>query len=549
MGAFVAPMREHFVGEIRSTLLVLLAAVGFVLLIACANIANLLLARATIRRREIAIRTALGAGRLEIVRQLLTENLLLALCGGTVGLLISLWSLRFLEKLVPSGISGLASLSVDIRVLSFTLAISLLTGVICGLVPAFQALRVDLHHVLKQGGARAAAGGRGLQRALVVSEVALAFVLTVGASLMIQTLARVRGIDTGFRTDHILSVRMAPPGRKYRDAAKRTAFYDGILRRVTALPGVVSAGFSNGVPIAFKGWVDGFTIEGQPTLGGNTITNANYRVVTPDYLRTLAVPLRQGRTIDSHDSADALPVVLINEAMKRKFWPNESPLGKRFRFGSAEPWISIVGVVGDVRQAGLDTAPRAELYLPATQRPDLANWLAVRTQGDPGHLAAAVREAIRAVDPDSPIADVRSMEDILDREVFPRHVNTLLLAVFAALALLLASIGVYGVLAYVVSQRTQEIGIRMALGASPAEVLQSVLGQGVALGAAGVGIGVVAALGVTRALSKLLFGVTPTDPATFVLVAAVLLAVAAAASYIPALKAMRVDPIAALREE
>jgi putative ABC transport system permease protein len=408
---------------------------------------------------------------------------------------------------------------------------------------------VDIQHVLKQGGARGVAGSRGLQRTLVIGEVALAFVLTVGAGLMIQTLARVRGIDTGFRTDHILSVRMAPPGRKYREAAKREAFYDGILQRVTALPGVMSAGFSNGVPIAFKGWVNGFTIEGQPPLGGKTITNANYRVVTPDYLRTLTVPLKEGRTIDAHDSAEALPVALINEAMMRKFWPNENPLGKRFRFGNTEPWISIVGVVGDVRQAGLDTAPKAELYLPAAQAQDLANWLAVRTEKDPGRLAVAVREAIRAVDPDSPIAEVSSMEEILDREVFQRRVHKLLLAVFAGVALLLASIGVYGVLSYLVSQRTQEIGIRMALGASPAEVLRSVLGQGIALGAAGVGIGMLAALGVTRVLSKLLFGVTPTDPATFVLVAVVLLGIAAAASCIPALKAMRVDPIEALREE
>jgi putative ABC transport system permease protein len=548
VSAFVAPMRDHFVGETRSSLLILLAAVGFVMLVACANIANLLLARATVRSREIAIRTALGAGGSRLVRQLLTENLLLALCGGAVGLMISFWSLRFLEKLVPSGISGLTRLQVDFRVLGFTLASSLITGVICGLAPAFQALRVDLQGVLRQGGARSARGGRGIQRALVIGEVALAFVLTVGAGLMIQTLARVRGMDTGFRTDHILSVRMAPPGRKYRDPAKRNAFYDGILQRVTALRGVVSAGMSNGVPIAFKGWVNGFTIEGQPVLGGRSITNANYRVVTPDYLRTLAVPLREGRAIELSDSEGAPPVALINETMKRKFWPNESPLGKRLRFGNGEPWISIVGIVGDIRQAGLDAAPKAELYLPAAQAPDLAGWLAVRTSGEPASQAAAVRDVIRSVDPDSPITDMSSMDDILDREVFQRRVQALLLAVFAGVALVLASIGVYGVLAYLVSQRAQEIGIRMALGATPAEVLWSVLGQGLAMSGAGVGIGMLAALGVTRVLSRLLFGVTPTDPATFGAVAAILLAVAAVGSCAPAFKAMRVDPIEALRE-
>ncbi len=549
VSAFVAPMREHFIGDSRSTFLILLAAVGFVLLIACANIANLLLARAAPRKREIAVRTALGAGRVHLVRQLLSETLLLALCGAAAGLLIALWSLRFLERLVPSGISGLAPLDVDARVLAFTLAVALLTGAICGLAPTLQALRLDIHQVLKQGGARATAGGRGLQKALVIGEVALAFVLTIGAGLMIQTLARVRGTDTGFRTDHMLSVRIAPAGRKYREAARREAFYSDVLRRVSALPGVISAGFSNGVPVAFKGWVNGFTIEGRPVLGGDRITNANYRVVTPDYLATLGVPLREGRALERYDNAGAPSVAVINETMKRKFWPDESPLGRRLRFGTGEPWISIIGVVGDMHQAGLDVAPKAELYLPAAQAQDFASWLAVRTQGAPEHLAAPVREAIHAVDPNIAIVDLSTMEQILDREVYQRRVHAFVFAVFAGLALVLSSIGIYGVLACFVSQKSQEIGIRMALGASPARILRASFGQGLTLGAAGIGIGILGALGLTHALSRLLFGITPSDPATFVSIAAGLLAIAAVGSYIPARRAMRVDPIEALRQE
>jgi putative ABC transport system permease protein len=548
VGAFVAPMREHFVADSRSMLWILMAAVGFVLLIACANIANLLLARATNRKREIVVRIALGAGRARIVRQLMIENVLLALSGGGCGLLLAFWGTRFLERLVPTGIAALAGLRIDARVFGFTLAASVATGLVFGLLPALQSLRVDLHQVLKQGGDRSATRGRrGLERALVAVEVALAFVLAIGAGLMIQTFARVRGIDPGFRTKNILSVRLA--NRRFRTPEQRAAFYGDILSRVAALPGVISAGFSNGVPVAFKGWVNGFTIEGQPALGGGRITNANYRVVTADYLQTLGIPLREGRALNARDTADAPPVVLINEATRRKFWPNEDPLGKRLRFSSEGPWIAVVGVLADIRQAGLDTPPKAEVYLPAAQQPAFANWLAVRTEGDPARLAPAVRQAIRTVDPGTPIVDVSTMEEILDRETFQRHVQMVLLSTLAGLAVLLASLGIYGVLAYLVGRRTQEIGIRMALGAAPADVLRAVLGQGLRLSALGIAAGIVAALGVTRVLSKLLFGVTPTDPVTFLSVIVLLLAVASAASYIPARRAMKIDPILALRDE
>jgi len=536
VGAFVAPMREHFVGDTRSMLWILLGAVGFVLLIACANIANLLLARAANRRREVAIRISLGAGRSGILRQLMTENVALALAGGACGLLLAVFGVQFLEKMVPSGIAGLSALRVDGRVLWFTLGISVLTAAMFGMTPAVQSLKLDLHQVLKQGGERGSTRGRGVERALVVAEVGLAFVLAIGAGLLIQTFAKVRHIDPGFRTQNILTARVA--GRNFRTAEQRTAFYDEVLRRLGALPGVISAGFSNGVPVAMKGWVNGFEIEGKTILGGDRFSNSNYRVVTSDYLRTLAIPLREGRMLEARDTADAPPVAVVNVAMQRKFWGNESPVARRLRFGSKDPWITIVGVIADVRQAGLDVPAKPELYLPALQQPTFANWLAIRTAGDPARLGGAVRQAIRAVDPDLAIAELNTMEQILDRETLQRRVQ-----------MILASLGIYGVLAYLVSGRTQEIGLRMALGAAPGQVLRSIVGQGVGLSAAGVALGAVGAIGVTRVLSKLLFGVTATDPATFIAVAGLLLAVAAAASYVPARRAMKIDPIVALRDE
>jgi putative ABC transport system permease protein len=547
LGAFVAPMRDHFVGDTRSMLWILLGAVGFVLLIACANIANLLLARAANRKREVAIRIAIGAGRGGIMRQLMAENVALALAGGACGLVLAVFGVQLLEKMVPNGISGLSALCVDGTVLAFTLVISILTAVIFGMTPALQSLKLDLHQVLKQGGERGATRGRGLERALVMTEVALAFVLAIGAGLLIQTFAKVRAIDPGFRTQNILTLRVA--NRKFQNDGQRAAFYDEVLQRVTAIPGVISAGFSNGVPVALKAWVNGFVVEGPTILRADRFSNSNYRVVTADYLQTLGVPLRQGRMLEARDTVDSRPVAVVNEAFQRKFWGNDTAVGRRFRFDSTLSWITIVGVIGDIRQAGLETAARPEMYLPAVQQPLFANWLAIRTTGDPMRATVAVRQAIRAVDPDMAVANVSTMERILDRETFQRRVQMILLATFAGLALLLASLGIYGVLAYLVTGRTQEIGLRMALGAAPGDVLRAVVGQGLGLSAAGIAVGILAALGVTRVLSQVLFGVSPTDPLTYVSVAALLLAVAAAASYVPARRAMKIDPILALRDE
>jgi predicted permease len=540
LGAFVAPMRDHFVGDARTILAALAGAVGFVLLIACVNVANLLLARAAGRTREIAIRAAVGAGRRQLVRQLLTENLLLASAGGVCGLALAWWGSVFLKTLVPKAAAGLTSLTLDGRVLGFTLAVTLLTGLAFGLVPALQTLRVDLQNALKQGGRSGSGGSRAVERALVIAEVALAFVLTVGAGLMIQTFVRLRNVDPGFQTRHLLTARVAMPETLYRNATRRDAFYSDAVRRLEALPGVTSAGFTNGVPIAFKGWFNGFKLE-----DGREGTS-NYRVVTPDYAAAIGLPLRKGRQIDARDGMDAAPVVLVNESFERKFWPGANAVGKRIWFGA---WVTVVGVVGDIHQAGLDAPPKPEVYLSAAQNPTAATWLAVRTSGDPAMLAAAVRHELRAMDPELVVRDISTMENVLDREVGDRRTQMLLLGAFAGVAVLLASIGIYGVLAYLVAQRTREIGIRMALGAKPADVLRSVAGQGIGLAFSGVAIGVLGALAATRILAKLLFGIGATDAATFVSVAALLLLVASAASYLPARRAMRVDPILALREQ
>jgi putative ABC transport system permease protein len=551
VGAFVAPLRDHFVADLRTMLSVLAGAVGFVLLIACANIANLLLSRASNRRREVAIRAAIGASRGQVATQLLTENLLLAGGGGLCGLAIAVWGVKFLSKMLPSGIAGMSAVTVDLRVLGFTLAVSLLSGLAFGMVPLFEMLRVDLQQMLKQGGARqgTTAGSRAVRRGLVISEVALTFLLALGAALFIQSFARLRGMDPGFRTADILTLRTPLSSRHYRDPSKRTEYYRQVLERVAALPGVVSAGFTNGIPLVVKGNVNGFAIEGRSRLSDGAFSNANYRVVTEDYLQAIGVPLRTGRYLDRHDTADGPPVVLINEAMKRKFWPDEDAIGKRFRFGSSRPWIAVVGVVGDIRQSGLDQLPRPEMYLPATQVPESLSGLAIRTKTDAKALAQAVRREIRMVDKDIAITDVATLEEILDREVFQRRIQMSLLGIFAAVALVLASLGIYGVLAYLVSQRTQEIGIRMALGARPRDVLLRVAGQGIVLSAVGIGLGAAAAVALTRAVSKLLYGVAPNDPLTFAAVGALLLAVASAASYLPARRAMKIDPILALREE
>jgi len=551
VSAFVAPLRDHFVSDLRAALTALGGAVAFVLLIACANIANLLLARTSNRAREIAIRSAIGGGRWQIARQLLTENLLLAGVGGAGGLLLAIWGVRFLKKLMPGGISAISAAEVDCRVLAFTLFVSLLTTLFFGLIPVIQTVRVDLQDTLKQGGGRQGTGraSRNLQRGLVVSEVTLAFVLALGAALMIQGVARLRAVDPGFRTQNLLTLNTVLSGKQYRDPAKRIAFYDEVLQRVKSLPGVKSAGFTLGIPLVLKGWVNGFEVEGRIARSGDGYSNAYYRVVTSEYMQTIGFPLRAGRYLDERDNEGAPSVLLVNEATQRRFWPSESAIGKRIRFATRLPWVTVVGVVGDIKQRGLDVPPNPEIYLPVAQQRTAIQWLVIRTAGNPASLAAAVRREIRAVDQIVPITGLQTMEGVLDREIFQRRAQSLLLLVFAGLALLLAALGLYGVLAYGVTQRTREIGVRMALGARPSRVLLAITGQGLALSAAGIACGFAAAIAIARLIAKLLFGITATDARTFALVAILLLAVALLASYIPARRAMRIDPICALREE
>ncbi len=555
MGSVVVSLREQLAGDVRPALLVLLVAVGFVLLIACANIANLLLARGAARYREIAVRTALGAGRGRIVRQLLTESVLLAIAGGVAGLFFAWWSFSFLKQLIPDSMAMNAGVQIDARVFGFTLLLSLLTGIIFGLAPALQAAKVDLNEALKQSGGRTGtgAGHRRLRGALVVSEIALALVLAVGAGLLIQTFLRLRALDIGVNPENVLTLRTSLARSKYGELPKRAAFYQQVLERVRALPGVTSAGYTTAVPLTWKGGTNGFTVEGHEQGAGQ---DANSRQASPGYMETMGIKLREGRFLNEHDDAQAQTVAIINETMARQYWPGASALSKRFKLGPADsprPWFTVVGVIADVKEMGLEAPPKAEMFFPYQQMPDMF-WnaprdLTVRTTGDPLSLAAAVRQAVWSVDRAQPVSNVRTMDDILSEEVVQRRIGMTLLVSFASLALLLASLGIYGVLSYAVTQRTQEIGIRMALGAGRQAVVRMVMADGMRLATAGVAIGLGVSLALTRLMSGLLFGVSASDPFTLAGVTLLLAAVALVACYVPARRAAKVDPMIALRYE
>ena len=555
VGAFAVPLREDIVGNLRMAILVLLGAVGFVLLIACANVANLLLARATGRQRELALRMSLGAGRSRIIRQLLTESVLLAGMAGVMGLLLTVWGVGFLARFVPDGISAGAGSGIDARVFIFTLVVSMGTGILFGIIPALRVSGVNLSEVLKQAGARSGQGAhtRRTRDVLVVVEVALAMILLTGATLMIESFSKLRQIDLGFRTDNVLSLRVPLPDPKYAEAGKRTAFYDQVLERVDRLPGVLAAGFVTWVPLTNRGGSWGFIIEGRPAPGPGETSDANTRVVTKDYLRAMGVTLKAGRLFDDRDRAAAPMVAVVNETMARQFWPGENPIGHRIKLGgfdSKRPWATIVGVTGDIHQMGIGVAARPEMYYSYAQEDVFQpEYLAVKSSGDPTQLSNAIRGQIWAVDKDQPVSDVTLMQTIVDEELSPKQMQAKLLGIFASIALVLASLGIYAVLSYAVAQRTQEIGVRMALGAQQRDVLKMVLGQGVALTLIGVAFGVAGALALARVLSTLLYGISATDPLTFVAVGATLIAVALLACYVPARRAMRVDPMIALRYE
>jgi putative ABC transport system permease protein len=550
VGALMVPLREEVVGNIRLTLLVLLGAVGFVLLIACANVANLLLARAVARQREMAIRAALGAERVRIIRQLLTESVLLAALGGTVGLMLAYWGVSFLTTLVPNSLSQAKQVTIDARVLGFTILISLVTGVVFGLAPALQTSKPALNETLKESG-RSNAGGRQnlLRGLLVITEVALALVLLIGAGLLIKSFMRLRGLDIGFRPEGLLTMRVPLPQAKYPTRQHRVAFYDEALGRIRALPGVQSASVITSVPLTVRGGSNGFLIEGRPDLVDDKIPLANYRVIDADYFRTQGIPLLAGRTFTEQDNQNSEPVVIVSQNLAQKYWPGQDPLGKRIRMG--EPWITVVGVVQTVKNQ-LVGEPRPHLYIPYRQ-PHFNFFppqdLIVRTSGDPLSLAASVRREIWAIDKDQPISNIQTMEQILSTAVEQPRFNMLLLAIFASIALILSSVGIYGVLSYSVTQRTQEIGIRLALGAQRRDILKTMVGEGMKLTLVGVVIGLGGAFALTRVLSSLVFGVSVTDLTTFVGIPLLLAGVALLASFIPARRATKVDPMVALRYE
>ncbi|HEY6803031.1 MAG TPA: ABC transporter permease [Pyrinomonadaceae bacterium] len=555
LGAVVRSLREELVGDSRRPLLVLLVAVAFVLLIACANVAGLLLARAVSRKREIALRIALGASRSRVIRQLLTESLLLALFGGAIGAALAWWSFGFLQNLVPESLSLSTNLHIDLKVLFFAILVSVATGVIFGLAPAIQSAKVDLNETLKQSSTRATATSR-LRSGMIVFEVALSIVLLVGAGLLIQTLYRLFNQYSTLQPEQVLTMRTVLPRSKYEEPAKRTRFYQQVLERVEHLPGVPSAGFTTSVPLAWKGGTSGFYPEGLQDPVSGMAYDANHRQVTAHYLQTMQIQLRQGRYFTDQDNERSVPVAIINETMAHQYWPGQQAIGHRFKLGDPNenlPWIEIVGIVADVRQMGLDEAVKAEMYLPQQQVTNqpwfMPRDLAVRTSGDPMALVGSVREAIREADPDQPISNVATMSELLGEEGAQRRLGMIMLAAFSVLALLLASIGIYGVLAYFVTQHTSEIGVRLALGATPGRILLMVLKRGMGLTSLGIGIGLVAAFVLTRLMSSLLFEVKAIDPLTFVVVPALLGMTALLACAIPARRAMKVDPLVALRYE
>ena len=551
----VVSLHTHLVGETGPMLLLLFGAVTFVLLIACANVANLLLASAATRQKEMAIRTALGASRLRVIRQLLTESLLLAFAGGVVGLLLALWGVVFMTKLLPQNFPRLDEIKLDWRVLAFTLLASVLTGILFGLAPALQISKSDVNESLKESG-RGSIGGRRqkrLRNLLIVSEVALSVVLLVGAGLLFRSFLQLQSVNTGFTSEQLLTLRLSPAGSNYRRDSDYIAFYNQVLQRTSAIPGVVSVGTINTLPLD-KGPTAAYRIEGRPPLTLDKWPGANYRTVSPDYFRAMNIPMSQGRAFTEHDTETTPLVMIINQALAKRDFPGENPIGKRINLGNNDPqgqpvWWEIVGVVSDVRSLELSKEATPEFYLSGLQDTFGNMFMVVRTSVEPAGVVAAIRQTTADVDKSAALSDVKTMEHIVSEAVTQPRFNLVLLSLFSGIALLLSAAGIYGVTAYSVTQRTHEFGIRMALGAQVGDVLRMIIRQGMLLISMGLVIGLLAAFVLTRLLRTLLFGVSVTDPLTFVVISLLLMGVALLACYIPARRATKVDPLVALRYE
>jgi putative ABC transport system permease protein len=565
----IQPLFEVYASDVRRTLWVLFAAVGFVLLIACANIANLLLARATARRKEMAIRAALGAGRWRIARQLLTEGMLLSLVGGTLGLLLARWGVDFILYISPSAVPRAGEIGLDGKVLGFTLGVSFLTGLLFGLAPAIQAGDLDVQGTLKETG-RGTTSRHWLRSSLVVVEVATTIVLLIGAGLMVRSFYRLQKVNPGFSYEHLTSFSISLPEKKYPDTMQQAAFYSRLVESLRGLPGIDSAAAASGLPLGNNNSQMPFTVEGRPAPPANEIPFMEYCLVTPDYFRVMNIPLLRGRNFDEHDDQSHLAgrdlsklsqaqrelagvnTVIIDEEFARRYWPNEDPLGEQIRIEGIDrsAALSVVGIVGRVKMEGLDQdSNRVQGYLPFAQLPSTDMTVIIKASGDPTQLIASVRRQVKAADPDQPIYNIRTMDEIRADSVAPERLNLMLLGIFAGIALVLAIVGIYGVMSYAVTQRTHEIGIRMAIGAQPRDVFRMVLGQGMMLALIGVAFGLVGAFGLTRLMTTMLFGVQPTDPATFAVIAMLLTGVALVACYVPGRRATKVDPLVALRYE
>ena len=551
MAVSLVATREQTVKEIRPALLVLFGAVSFLLLIACANIANLLLARGASRQKEFAIRAALGASRARVLRLLLTESVILSLAGGCLGLLLALWSTDALVALGPDNLPRLHEVGIDGRVFGFTLAVSLATSILFGFIPAIHAAKPDLNEALKEGsrGSTGSGAAKRIRGALVSAEVALSLVLLIGAGLMIRSFFRLQQMNLGFNPDNALAVNLSLSPTRYPEDRQQAAFFHEALERLQSLPGIQAAGATTGLPLTLNLSGTDFRIEGRPEPEAGKEMMVHTRSVSPGYFGTLGISLIKGRDFSDRDKRDAPGAAIINIELTRIYFPNEDPIGKRITFDDGGTWLSIVGIIDDVKQLGQDSAAKPEVYFPFSQMTSSSMSLVVRTSASPASVVASIKDQIQQIDKDLPITDVKTMRQLLAESVSGRRFNMLLLTIFGAVALILAAVGIYGVISYSVSQRTHEIGIRMALGADTRHVLRLVVGQGMWLALVGIAIGLGASFFLTRLMSTLLFGVTATDPITFAVISVTLTGVALAATLAPSRRATKVDPMIALRYE